>query len=82
MGTQSKIGNCNLRSGRFSRWTRRGRRAQWKMRVRGVPTTKGFDQRGRVVYSTIPTREPHEPGRSKYEPHVGMKEINRGKPPL
>lgn len=82
MGTRSKVGNCNLRSGRFGRFARRGARAQWKMRVRGVPVIRTGFSDGKVAYNPPITREPHKPGRSKYEPHVGMKEINRGNPPI
>jgi hypothetical protein len=69
MGTQSKIGNHDLKSGRHGRFLRRLRRIDWLNRQRVNP------------FAVPMAREFHPPSRSEYEPHEGAKQkrkaINR-----
>lgn len=81
MGTQSKLGNPELFSGRCGRWVRRRRKQVWKMRVRGVPVRKSVNRDGDVSYSPPLEREPHPNANRRGGSHEGKKQkakiINR-----
>lgn len=74
MGTQSKIGNPELFSGRHGRWVRRRRRQMHKMRVRGVPTTKHVNKDGDIRYTPPLVREFHPNANREDVPHEGKKQ--------